>query len=1227
MMKEILITSSVLILALLLLRQLFRGVLSRRFQYALWALVLVRLLVPVSLLPATDFSVLTAAKPVEQAVAERVTLDRIFYSQPQGQVSPEELEKRNIDPQNVPTSQDLFAMGESDPDNPFSTNWLVRDPDSGSVTRYAHMEVGWGFFLEKVWKVGMILMGCFFLLSNLGFYIRLRKNRQPYAVFFEGGTRRVYLVPEGVVPSPCLFGRSIYITPAVAADENKLRHVLCHEETHARHWDPLWALLRCLCLTVYWFDPLVWVAARCSKTDCELACDESVLKALGEAERIPYGQTLLSLIPVKRASNPMIAATTMTAGKKQLRDRITRIAQRPRQLMAAALAVAVLACILAACTFTRDTGSPSQGPTESTLRSLTGEELRWFNEEFFNRNPNPAISYTYSIRNQFANPLNLYEKPEDIDLHELFYLEGRSPTAEELRAYGVADEKDLVCPVYVITAGEMDEILREYTGLSLEQANLESLGFDYVEAVDAYFNMHGDTNYCGELDFVCGTREGSTVKLYHSSDFNGSSWYCVTLEDRGGAGQVSGPYGDTPENGAEGASRYWFRSNVQCEAPQVPTPLPAWEPAAVIDLSGLEPYAAPAVAVTDYPHHYSFHYTTSYANWDIDGHHICVYRAEDGVIYAAYEENDIYHVFLSGLGEYVEVFFFHDLLGHDGFFVKYDGQYSEYAYGTVYDYYYFNPDGVLTLLARCEGHGSDVFALDLDGDGKQELCAEEQIFFQRGGTIYEARLPELLAEACPELSYWDQASWDKYGKVLRASGLAEGQSPEAYGYDWTRQLYFDGEHLLVYKNEAPTVDHMVAGADAGVPAVVVEKAAQAAQLGLVEADGFYRRSNYQEHEADGHIEQFDDWRIYGFYGPSVISLGGVTVEAWSFTSEVHAVEPASIVIAGGNYLTEDGWTWNYTADNTIFLRREEDGSLTYLWTGFDDGTLDSHMGREGLARDMEAHGIELAEGYSYAGLQAASDLELILDHSDDRVVLQLTTPDGKGGSYTVDPGEGNGPYYRNCFSAPGQYRWTRVEAPAQSPEGTTLVITNEYWYQMLQFWAGSDLVMSKGQNREPVWYRAELVGLPKTDALYEENRIFPLLRGWFDEAEVEKRKNIVLVDRGQLSYETARDFLTIYEEITKVSLTPGSRFACSYAKVVDLTCEYPDPADRSRFRFDYSLIFVPENELGAHYMMAGNTAPYEGDDPKVPQGAFQYRRRGTMYLEDGYWRCESIGTG
>ena len=70
------------------------------------------------------------------------------------------------------------------------------------------------------------------------------------------------------LPSPCLFGLlrpAIYVTPAAAASPENLRYVLAHEETHARHFDPLWSLLRVVCLAVYWFHPLVWAAAAASQ--------------------------------------------------------------------------------------------------------------------------------------------------------------------------------------------------------------------------------------------------------------------------------------------------------------------------------------------------------------------------------------------------------------------------------------------------------------------------------------------------------------------------------------------------------------------------------------------------------------------------------------------------------------------------------------------------------------------------------------------------------------------------------------------------------------------------------------------------------------------------------------------------------------------------------------------------------------------------------------------------
>ena len=76
-MKEILLTSSVLILALLALRQVFRNTISRRMQYALWGLVLLRLLLPFQL-PAMEHSVLSATAPVQQTISANLETQAIY---------------------------------------------------------------------------------------------------------------------------------------------------------------------------------------------------------------------------------------------------------------------------------------------------------------------------------------------------------------------------------------------------------------------------------------------------------------------------------------------------------------------------------------------------------------------------------------------------------------------------------------------------------------------------------------------------------------------------------------------------------------------------------------------------------------------------------------------------------------------------------------------------------------------------------------------------------------------------------------------------------------------------------------------------------------------------------------------------------------------------------------------------------------------------------------------
>ena len=906
-MREILLTSSVLILAVLLLRLAFRDRISRRAQYALWGLVLLRLLVPVSL-PGVDFSVLSAAEPVGQAVAERLEQREVY-------LLPQETVPVTILPTDLPEA--VIPSTSYQPEDGWpvvvdsGAGAIVPDAGGETATRYAWAPTA-AELLTILWLAGVAGMAVWFLVTNLRFWRKLRRTRTPYAA--EGCRYPVYLVAEGL-PSPCLFGflrPAIYLTPAAVASPERLGHVLAHETAHARHGDPLWSLLRCVCLAVYWFDPLVWAAAAVSKTDGELACDESAIRALGEDQRIPYGRTLLSLIPVRKGPGaPLLSATTMTAGKRQLKDRITRIA-RGNQTRAAALFLA-LALVAGVCAVTF-TGAKA----ESDPVPLTGDELAYFNEEFFNNDTVDNV-VGLNIHNQFLT--SLYERPEDIDLFELFYCGTGidEPMSDaELQQVGSFDtEGGLICPVDKMSVEAIDQVLLENTGLTLDET--EGIGleyFQYLPEYDAYYHSHGDTNYFSDVQIAAGERAGSTIRLYYEDTFHVDGWKCVTLE-------------------AQDDGSYWFVSNLPSEKPAIPTVYPEGDPVLTIPLTDLTPYEPEAVEVTRHTGDCAER-GGGYGVDSEDGGQVSVYiyRSTDGNLYAAEIVDmeigqggrvDVWNVdcfftfpehntlsYNDAGGYAVSVDFFKDLFGHNGLVLHYSGELDEHTSVTFHDYYYFDSNRDPVLLARV--HGTEPAILDLDGDGTNELLSDgdgisggAQLVFQRDEQLYEANLTDLLQAAWPEMAWWDNSTVDTSRRCLTIVGMVqdpEGGTP----YHFTRYLYFDGENILVYQDNTTYTDHVADNID--VPEAVLSAAKDA----VLSALDYWRSHTGAMAYVDSQWQQtgtqaeWDDWRITELVltdtVPAYPELG---LRVYGLRYELHTTTPENVMLAGGMYMDEDGW--------------------------------------------------------------------------------------------------------------------------------------------------------------------------------------------------------------------------------------------------------------------------------------------------------------------------------
>ena len=354
-MNEIILTSSVLILIIAALRRVLRGHITPTLQYALWLLVALRLLIPGTLFTAPVIA-LGLAEDIRSAVVES------FPEETPQSITP-------APPVSIP-EQTITIEPLPAPDHNNETN---RAPAPQVIPTPAPSTIDWR---DVIWKAGMIVTGSALFVSNLVFFLKLRRSRQRISDdnLPVSCPVPVYYVQD--LASPCLFGlkSAIYVNQAAIAPQH-LRHVIAHELIHRRHGDHFWALLRCICLAVHWYNPLVWWAAILSRRDCETSCDSAVLHRLGDTSAIHYGETLLAMLTAAPASI-LHTATTMRASKQTMAERLKLIVHRPRMMKLTVVAIALVAMstvmfTFGGCSDDTDTNDPSSdiSDTNDTVQS------------------------------------------------------------------------------------------------------------------------------------------------------------------------------------------------------------------------------------------------------------------------------------------------------------------------------------------------------------------------------------------------------------------------------------------------------------------------------------------------------------------------------------------------------------------------------------------------------------------------------------------------------------------------------------------------------------------------------------------------------------------------------------------------------------------------------------------------------------------------------------------
>lgn len=327
------LTASVAIVLVILLRLLLKKA-PKVISYALWGVVLFRLLCPMSI--GSNFSVYNLFDAPAQ---ESGTITSVIEYVPSNIVHTEY------------PSVALPVPGISDVINealPQGQEQLVADPLEApmSITTY-------------IWMIGVLVMVIYSIVS----YIRLRRKLSVVVPLRDN----IFIADD--IKSPFvvgLFRPKIYL-PCNLGDKEQ-EYIILHEQHHIKRLDHVMKALAFLALAIHWFNPLVWVAFILASKDMEMSCDEAVIRKIGGDVRADYSASLLTLATGRR----IIAGTPLAFGEGDTKGRINNLSKWKKPAVWVVL-VAVVACVvLVVCLLT----NPSQ--TRDTMKwaqSLSVEDV------------------------------------------------------------------------------------------------------------------------------------------------------------------------------------------------------------------------------------------------------------------------------------------------------------------------------------------------------------------------------------------------------------------------------------------------------------------------------------------------------------------------------------------------------------------------------------------------------------------------------------------------------------------------------------------------------------------------------------------------------------------------------------------------------------------------------------------------------------------------------------
>ena len=302
-LMDINLTATIVIVFVICIRQFLKRA-PKIFAYALWGIVLLRLLVPVSIESPMSF------------VPERTEFSSM-----------------------VEVNEVLPEIQFETPQDRADNEWYRENTAPGEPLVQTYRSLDAETYLTFGWLMGIAAMLIYSLIS----YGKLKRKVRVVIPLEKG----IYIADDIDTPFVMGFFRPQIYLPGTL-DQTEQKFIIAHEKHHIHRGDHIFKALGFLALTIHWFNPFVWAAFILSGRDMEMSCDEAVIRKLGEDVRAEYSASLLNLATGRR----MFSGTPLAFDEGDPTERVRNLARWKKPAVWIIL-ISLIACIiLAVCLLT-----------------------------------------------------------------------------------------------------------------------------------------------------------------------------------------------------------------------------------------------------------------------------------------------------------------------------------------------------------------------------------------------------------------------------------------------------------------------------------------------------------------------------------------------------------------------------------------------------------------------------------------------------------------------------------------------------------------------------------------------------------------------------------------------------------------------------------------------------------------------------------------------------------